>query len=87
MEMIGRIKYSQDKPDFDAVALFFTKALQFYQSALKSPSKHDPGWARDGKISQHAVILEKLTEEITMRLSDSDVVNKIQSDLSKLDAW
>ncbi|MFX0101425.1 MAG: hypothetical protein ACFFCS_17755 [Candidatus Hodarchaeota archaeon] len=87
MEMIGRIQYSKTKPDFESVALFFTKALQFYQSALRSPINFDPEWARDGKMSQHAAILEKLTEEITMRLSNSDIVNKIQSDLSQLDAW
>jgi proteasome lid subunit RPN8/RPN11 len=87
MELIGRLFFTQDRPDFDSVALFFEKALEFYQQALKAPSPREPDWARSGFLQQHGSVLEKMTREIVARLKDPDVLRKLKSDLDKIGPW
>ena len=86
-EMIARIAYTRDTPDYEEAVIFFARALQYYQEAIKKPTGMEPAWSRDAFITNHGSMLEKQTKALVGELKDPAKIKNAKEMLAKLEPW
>lgn len=87
-EMIARIACTRDTPDIEEAIIFFARALQYYQNAIKNPKGlEEPEWARSTFITNHGSILKKQVRALIGELKNATKIKQMKELLAKLGPW